>query len=74
MHNWQCFGFEKPFAIILTLSVGIVDGVATVVLSVKDFGVVAANADPLHAGLPWAAVCCVLPVLAKDISALRSTC
>jgi hypothetical protein len=39
-----------------------VDRIVKVVLVAKDFISSAASLDPLHAGLPWAGVCMLLPV------------
>lgn len=39
-----------------------VDRIVKVVLVAKDFISSAASIDPLHAGLPWAGVCLLLPV------------
>ena len=39
-----------------------VDRIVKVVLVAKDFISSAASMDPLHAGLPWAGVCMLLPV------------
>lgn len=47
-----------------------VDRIFKVVLVVKDFVSSAASMDPIHAGLPWAGVCMLLPV--SDLKLLRS--
>lgn len=47
-----------------------VDRVVKVVLVAKDFITPFANLDPVHAGLPWAGVCMLLPV--NDLKLLRS--
>jgi hypothetical protein len=39
-----------------------VDRIVKIVLVAKDFISSAATIDPLHAGLPWAGVCLLLPV------------
>ena len=39
-----------------------VDRIVKVVLVAKDFISSAASIDPIHAGLPWAGVCMLLPV------------
>lgn len=39
-----------------------IDQIVKIVLLVKDFGSSLASMDPLHAGLPWAGVCMLLPV------------
>lgn len=39
-----------------------VDRIVKVVLVAKDFVTSAASMDPIHAGLPWAGVCMLLPV------------
>ncbi len=39
-----------------------VDRIIKVVLVAKDFGSSLASMDPIHAGLPWAGVCMLLPV------------
>lgn len=39
-----------------------VDRVVKVILVAKDFITPFANLDPVHAGLPWAGVCMLLPV------------
>ncbi len=47
-----------------------VDRIVKVVLVAKDFVSSAASMDPIHAGLPWAGVCMLLPV--SDLKLLRS--
>lgn len=39
-----------------------VDKIIKMVQLFKDAGAAAAQADPIHAGLPWAGVCLLLPV------------
>ena len=39
-----------------------VDRIVKLVLVAKDFASAAASLDPIHAGLPWAGVCMLLPV------------
>lgn len=39
-----------------------VDKIVKIVLVAKDFISTAASLDPVHAGLPWAGVCILLPV------------
>lgn len=39
-----------------------VDRIVKVVLVAKDFISSAASLDPIHAGLPWAGICMLLPV------------
>jgi hypothetical protein len=39
-----------------------VDRIVKIVLVAKDFISSAASIDPIHAGLPWAGVCMLLPV------------
>lgn len=40
----------------------VLDGVVKTLQAAKDLGSAAANLDPIHAGLPWAALCALLPV------------
>lgn len=47
-----------------------VDRVVKIVLVAKDFITPLANLDPIHAGLPWAGVCMLLPV--QDLKLLPS--
>lgn len=47
-----------------------VDRVVKAVLVAKDFITPLANLDPIHAGLPWAGVCMLLPV--QDLKHLPS--
>ncbi len=47
-----------------------VDRIVKVVLVAKDFVSSVANMDPVHAGLPWAGVCMLLPV--SDLELLLS--
>ena len=39
-----------------------VDRIINIVLVARDFGSTLVNIDPVHAGLPWAGVCMLLPV------------
>lgn len=39
-----------------------IDRIVKIVLVAKDFGSSLASMDPIHAGLPWAGVCMLLPV------------
>lgn len=43
-----------------------VDRIVKVVIVAKDFVSSAASMDPLHAGLPWAGICVLLPLLTND--------
>jgi hypothetical protein len=40
----------------------VVDKIVSVILKFKEVGTVAASTDPIHAGLPFAAICVLLPV------------
>ena len=46
---------------------GVVDNVVKALIKFKDVGSAAASLDPVHAGLPWAAICVLLP-LALNLS------
>ena len=39
-----------------------VDRILQIVIVAKDLGSSLASMDPLHAGIPWAGVCVILPV------------
>lgn len=43
-----------------------VDRIINIVLVAKDFVSSVASMDPVHAGLPWAGVCLLLPILIND--------
>ena len=43
-----------------------VDRIVKILLVAKDFVSAAASMDPLHAGLPWAGVCMLLPLMTND--------
>lgn len=43
-----------------------VDRIIKIILVAKDFISAAASMDPLHAGLPWAGVCVLLPLMTND--------
>ena len=43
-----------------------VDRIIKIILVAKDFLSAAASMDPLHAGLPWAGVCMLLPLMTND--------
>lgn len=49
-----------------------IDRIINIVLVAKDFVSSVASMDPVHAGLPWAGVCLLLPILTND-SKQRST-
>ena len=49
-----------------------VDRIIKVVIAVQDLGNKAAAVDPLHAGLPWAGVCLLLPVCPLQCGLLAS--
>ena len=51
-----------------------VDRIIKVVIAVQDLGNKAATLDPLHAGLPWAGVCLLLPVCSLSPVWLISIC
>ena len=42
-----------------------IDRIIRVIRAFKDVGSIAVNADPLHAGLPWAGICLVLAVIMR---------
>ena len=48
-----------------------VDRIVKTVLVVKDFGSSLASMDPIHAGLPWAGVCMLLPASHPTFRCLR---
>ena len=43
-----------------------VDRIIKIILVAKDFVSSAASMDPVHAGLPWAGICALLPLLIND--------
>ena len=51
-----------PFRKDQVLVTKIVDKVVGVVLRFKSSGSIAANADPVHVGIPFAAICLLLPI------------
>ncbi|KAI9762073.1 MAG: hypothetical protein M1840_001482 [Geoglossum simile] len=59
--QWRVRMFGKPVQIREQ-----VDRIAKVVLIAKDFIPSAATMGPLHAGLPWAGVCMLVPLLVND--------
>lgn len=50
-----------------------VDQIVKIIMVAKNFASAAANLDPVHAGLPWAGVCVVLPVCINIILLNTST-
>ena len=44
-----------------------IDRVVKIIGAFKDAGSVAANADPFHAGLPWAGICFLLAVSTSEV-------
>jgi hypothetical protein len=57
--------FRKDSKIPVTV---LVEKIVGVVLKFKSFGATLANLDPVHAGIPFAAVCLLLPVSSLAIS------
>lgn len=49
-----------------------VDRIINIVLVAKDFVSSVASMDPVHAGLPWAGVCLLLPILINDSKQLSA--
>lgn len=43
-----------------------IDRIINIILVTKDFVSSVASMDPVHAGLPWAGVCLLLPILTND--------
>ncbi|OCK92933.1 uncharacterized protein K441DRAFT_613561 [Cenococcum geophilum 1.58] len=52
---------DKPMAVR-----SVVDKIVRVVLKFKEVGSVAASTDPIHAGLPFAGICVLLPLITND--------
>ena len=44
-----------------------IDRIVKIISAFKDAGSVAANADPFHAGLPWAGICFLLAVSTSEV-------
>ena len=49
-----------------------VDRIVKVILVAKDFISSVASIDPIHAGLPWAGVCMLLPVSASTLLLIQA--
>lgn len=43
-----------------------IDRIIKIVTVAKDFGSSLASMDPIHAGIPWAGICVLLPLIAND--------
>lgn len=63
--NKRAWSIKIPFIPHRVLIRTIVDKLVAVLKGVKDFGATAAALDPIHAGLPFAAICMLLPVRAE---------